>query len=95
MEIAVVKVAVQNALPVLVFCAPLVGVQVTGAPRLVEPFENCTVPVTPAPLLLEEIFAVRVTLVPEVIEPRLDVTAVVVAAFVTVIERGVVDWLLL
>jgi hypothetical protein len=74
---------VQNAFPV-VEAIPDVGVHVAAVPRLLAPFLNCTVPVGPAPLLLVEIVAVRVTLPPEVIVATLEVTAAVVVAFVIV-----------
>src|ERR1700738_2578281 len=45
---AVVNVAVQEAIPVV---APDAGVQVAAAPKLLEPFLNCTVPVGPAAVL--------------------------------------------
>jgi len=79
-ERAVVNVAVQNAeAPVETLNA--VGVQAAAVPRLVAPFENCTVPVGPcAELLLELTFAVRVTLPPDATLVTLEVTVVVVAA---------------
>jgi hypothetical protein len=78
----VVIVAVQDAAVVLV---DAVGVHFTAAPRLVLPFENCTVPVGPCDeLLFVPIVAVSVTLVPGVNDARLDDTAVAVAAFVIV-----------
>src|SRR5712664_2024671 len=60
-ESAVVSEAVHNAVPEVEAVAA-VGVHVMAAPRLLDPFRNCTVPVGPAPLLLVEIVAVRVTL---------------------------------
>ena len=61
------------------------GVQVTGVPRLVVPFENCTVPVGPcAELLPDEIVAVSVTEPPEVTALGLAKTWVCVTACVMV-----------
>ena len=84
-EIAVVKVAVQEAPALLV--APA-GVQVAAAaPSFELPFINCTVPVGPwVELLLDETTAVNVTLPPEVILLMLGVTPVVVVACVMVTE---------
>jgi len=82
-ESAVVSEAVHNAVPELEAVAA-VGVHVAAAPKLLEPFRNCTVPEGPAPLLLVEIVAVSVTLPPAVIVVTLEVTAEVVAAFVMV-----------
>jgi hypothetical protein len=77
---AVVNVAVQDAAE-----APAaLGVQFAAAPRALDPFINCTVPVGPAPLLVVEIVAVSVTLPPDTTLDTLLVTAVVVAAFVIV-----------
>ncbi len=59
------------------------GVQVP-VPNIAVPLVNVTDPVGPFPLLCVEITAVSVTLAPEVIVVRLLVTAVVVAALVTV-----------
>jgi hypothetical protein len=78
---AVVNVAVQEASPV---AAPDVGVQVAAAPKLLDPFLNCTVPVGPAPLLVVEISAVSVTLPPAATLVTFGVTFVVVTAFVIV-----------
>ena len=88
-EIAVVSVAVQNAVPgvvpsvPLVLLAPLVGAQ-APVPRLVAPLLNVTFPVGPAPLLGVLTSAVSVTVAPEVIVPMLLATNVVVDAFATV-----------
>ena len=79
---AVVSVALQDA-PAAEVAA--VGVHVTAAPRAVEPFINCTVPLGPALLLLlEEMVAVRVTLPPAVMLVTLLETAAVVAALLIV-----------
>src|SRR5713226_3886676 len=65
----VISVAVQDPGVELV---PAVGVQVVALPSAVDPFMNCTVPVTPAPLLVVPVtFAVSVTLPPEAIEVAL------------------------
>jgi hypothetical protein len=61
-----------------------VGVQVAAAPKLLDPFLNCTVPVGPAPLLVVEISAVSVTLPPAATLVTFGVTFVVVTAFVIV-----------
>jgi hypothetical protein len=65
------------------------GVHVTALLRLFAPFLNCTVPVSPAPLLVLEINAVSVTLPPETTLVTLLVTAAVVAAFVIVTVSAV------
>jgi hypothetical protein len=89
-EMAVVSVAVQNAVPAVVplvplgLFAPLVGVQLTAEPRLLVPLANCTFPVGPAPLLGVVINAVSVTVPPEAMVPALLVTVVVVDAFVII-----------
>lgn len=80
-ESAVVRVAVHNAVVVLV---PAVGVHITALPKLLDPFLNCTVPVGPAPLLVVFTFAVSVTLPPDAMVVALEVTVVVVASPVTV-----------
>jgi hypothetical protein len=82
----VVSVALQEA-PTATDTAPA-GVHVTALPSAVVPFINCTVPLGPTLLLLpDEIFAVRVTLPPDATLVRLDVTALVVVAFVIVTDR--------
>jgi hypothetical protein len=81
-ESAVVSVALQEA-----FVGPVApaGVQVIALPSAVEPFINCTVPLGPTLLLLlDEMLAVSVTLPPDATVARLDVTALVVVAFVIV-----------
>jgi hypothetical protein len=84
-ESVVVSFAVQEAPAELV--APA-GVHVAVAPKFAPPFKNCTVPVGPtAELLLVLTVAVSVTLPPEVIDPMLEVTAVVVVACVMVIDN--------
>jgi hypothetical protein len=80
-ESAVVSVAVQNAVVVLV---PAVGVHITALPKLLDPFLNCTVPVGPVPLLVVFTVAVSVTLPPDTMVVALDVTVVVVVSPVTV-----------
>src|SRR2546430_13049554 len=81
-EIVVESVAVQEA-PADEL-APF-GVQVTGAPTFVLPFENCTVPDGPtAELLPDEIVAVSVTVPPATMLSGAAATAVVVAACVMV-----------
>ena len=88
-EIAVVREAVQYAVPAVVpfapvvLFAPLVGAQV-AVPRLVLPFVKVTEPVGPFPLLCVETRVEIVTLVPEVMLVRLLATAVSVEAFCTV-----------
>jgi hypothetical protein len=82
----VVSVAVHEAFPVAEE-APDVGAQVTAAPKLLDPFVNCTVPVGPAPLLVVLTVAVSVTLPPDTILVGLAVTAVVVVACVIVTDR--------
>ena len=85
-ESVVVNVAVQKAPEPPLAAA---GVQVAAAPRFALPFRNCTVPVGPfAELLLELTLAVSVTLPPEAILLKLDVTAVVVVAFVMVTDKA-------
>jgi hypothetical protein len=76
---------VQNAAPELDAVAA-VGVHVAAAPKLLEPFLNCTVPVGPAPLLVVEIMAVSVTLPPATMLATLLVTAAEVAALVIVTD---------
>src|ERR1051326_3746693 len=84
-ESVVVSFAVQEAPAELV--APA-GVHVAVAPIFAPPFKNCTVRVgAPAELLLVLTVAVSVTLPPEVIDPMLEVTAVVVVACVMVIDN--------
>jgi hypothetical protein len=62
-----------------------VGVQVAAAPRLLEPFLNCTVPVGPAPLLVVFTVAVKVTMPPDAMLAGLGgASVVVVVACVTV-----------
>jgi hypothetical protein len=81
---AVVSVALQDA-PV-VPTAPA-DAHVMALPSAVVPFMNCTVPLGPTLLLLpDEIVAVRVTLAPDAMLAGLDVTAVVVVAFVMVTD---------
>jgi hypothetical protein len=81
-ESAVLSVALQEA-PV-VPDAPA-GVHVTAVPSAVDPFMNCTVPLGPTLLLLlDETLAVSVTLPPDATLAGLDVTALVVVAFVIV-----------
>src|SRR5207302_1965950 len=77
----VVKVAVQDAAAEALAAD---GVHVAAAPRLLDPHLNCTVPVSPAPLLVLEISAVSVTLPPETMLVTLGVTFAVVVAFVIV-----------
>src|SRR5579859_7611299 len=84
-ESVVVSMAVQNADPELERVAG-VGVQLAAAPRLLEPFLNCTVPVGPAPLLVVPTTAVRVTVPPEAMTVGLGVTVVVVVACVIVTD---------
>ena len=62
------------------------GVHVAAAPKLLEPFLNCTAPVGPAPLLDVEIVAVSVTLPPATILVTLLATAAEVAALVIVTD---------
>src|SRR4029077_16821472 len=79
---AVVSVALQEA-----FVDPVapVGVHVIALPSAVDPFINCTVPLGPALLLLLDVtVAVRVTLPPDATLVGLEVTAVVVVAWVIV-----------
>jgi len=84
-ESAVVSVALQEA-PIGP-TAPA-DAHVTALPSAVDPFMNCTVPLGPALLLLlDETVAVRVTLPPDVMLVRLEVTADVVVAFVIVTAR--------
>jgi hypothetical protein len=79
---AVASVALQEA---FVDADAPVGVHVTALPSAVEPFINCTVPLGPTLLLLlDETLAVSVTLPPDATVARLDVTALVVVAFVIV-----------
>jgi hypothetical protein len=67
------------------FAVAPAAVQVTGAPIFVLPFWNWTVPVGPwVELLAEPTTAVRVTGDPEVMDPKLLATSVVVAAGVMV-----------
>jgi hypothetical protein len=74
----VFNVAVQDAPP---FAFAPAGVQVIGAPILALPFWNWTVPVGPwLELLFDPTTAVRITGDPEVTDPRLLATRVVVAA---------------
>src|SRR5713226_9062139 len=84
----VVKVAVQNAVAVLV---PAVGMHVTAVESAVVPFLNCTVPVGPAPLLVVETFAVRVTLPPEAILVAELVTLVVVCTPTVTVTPAAVE----
>ena len=80
-ESVVVNVAVQDAAAAALAAD---GVHVAAAPRLLDPLLNCTVPVSPAPLLVLEISAVSVTLPPETMLLTLEVTFAVVVAFVIV-----------
>jgi hypothetical protein len=78
----VVSVALQEA---FVDPAAPADVHVIAPPSAVVPFINCTVPLGPTLLLLlEETLAVSVTLPPDATVARLDVTALVVVAFVIV-----------
>ena len=84
------SVAVQNAgtMGVFVRSAP-VETQFTAAPSVVEPLENCTVPVGPSvELLVVETVAVNITVPPEVITLGLAATPMVVVACIIVTERG-------
>ena len=76
----VVKVALQVGTD-----APDTAVHVCAAPRAIEPFINCTVPVGLAPVPVPVTVAVRVTLPPEVIFVDELVTVVVVESFVTAV----------
>jgi hypothetical protein len=79
---AVVNVALQEA---PVNPAAPADAHVTALPSAVEPFINRTVPLGPTLLLLlDETVAVRVTLAPDATLVGLDVTALVVVAFVIV-----------
>jgi len=81
-ESGVVNVAVQDGAVEVVAAA---GAQVAAAPRLLDPFLNCTVPVSPAPLLVGlEISAVSVTLPPETTVVRFELNVAVVIALLTV-----------
>jgi len=81
-ESVVVNVAVQDGAVEAVAAA---GAQVAAAPRLLDPFLNCTVPVSPAPLLVGlEISAVSVTLPPETIVVRFELNVAAVIALLTV-----------
>jgi hypothetical protein len=70
---------VQNAKP-LAEAVAAVGVHVAAAPKLLDPFLNCTVPVTPAPLLFVFTVAVNVTLPPDTTLLTFEVTCVVLLA---------------
>jgi hypothetical protein len=85
---AVDSVAVQYAVPFVVFCAPLVCTHV-AEPRLVLPFVKETEPDGPAPLLLVCTCAVNTTLAPEVIEDKLLVTATPVGVALLIVTESV------
>jgi len=61
------------------------GATATGLPICVPPLKNVAVPVVPTALLLADVMvAVKVTLVPVVIDAALEAKAVAVTAFDTV-----------
>jgi hypothetical protein len=68
-----------------------VGVQVAAAPRLLEPFLNCTVPVGPAPLLVVFTVAVSMTVPPDAMLAGLGGASVVVVVACIIVTFSVAE----